>query len=110
MILALVARGAAITVAVETGVFAIAGFRQRTTLAVCALANLVSNLSLHLVMILTQPTDWWTVTAFLEVGAFLFEWLWLALVVPRPLQRRLPWVLVCSNALSFSIGWVVNAL
>jgi hypothetical protein len=103
-----VALDLAVTVVLEVGLFAAAGFRGRAFLGVCALVNVLTNLSLHLVLALARPAPWWAVVAALELVVIVVEWACLRPVAPPDRRSLLPWLVMAANALSFGAGLIIN--
>ncbi|MCL2092327.1 MAG: hypothetical protein FWH11_14195 [Micrococcales bacterium] len=106
---------AALAVAVEVPVMALAGYRRAVFLAVCALVNLGSNLALNLTLTLA-PGTWRTVLLpMLEAAVVVVEWAVLRLVVdgPRPPlaiyrpSARLAVVVLVANLTSLAVGFVL---
>jgi len=108
----MLASAAAVTVAVETAFLALIGYRTRLFLAVCALINLATNLTLNLGLSFVPTHAYWYVLAAAEAAVVVVEWAVLRLLadcgrcVPwrsRASARLLAWVFV-ANVLSFSLG------
>ena len=94
----------ALTVAVEVALFALAGYREPRQLAVVALANVVTNLTLNLVMwYVVGQANWWL--AVLEAAAVAAEFaIYGRTFGPDAARPKLIAWTLAANALSFCVG------
>lgn len=102
---------AALTVAIETPILFIAGYRRRTFVVACVLINIGTNLTLNVAMAFTG--QWYFVVLFpAEVLVVIVEWAVLRLAanegrcVPwhsKPAARLLGFVFL-ANLASFLVG------
>lgn len=95
----------ALTLCVEVPFLWLAGFRSREEIAVAACANVVTNLSLNLLLwrfpaLYGPPT-----VALLEALVVAAEWGIYRLALGR--RRGLLWLTLAANALSFVTGLLV---
>lgn len=93
-----------LTVAIECAFLWACGIRSAADQGVVALANVVSNLALNLLMTYVLPWTWWWL-ALLEAAAVGFEYAVYARAFGG--SWRLAWLTLAANALSFSIGVAV---
>ena len=102
---------AGLTVAIETPLLALAGYRTRRFILVCILINLATNLTLNLGLSLIGRWIWPAVIAA-EVTVVIIEWAVLRLVADKgdPVQwrsqqaARLLAAVFAANLTSFLVG------
>jgi len=102
---------AGLTVAIETPLLALLGYRTRRFILVCVLVNLASNLTLNLGLSFIGRWMWPAVIAA-EIAVVIVEWAVLRLVAdkgdPVPLRSkqaaRLLAAVFAANLTSFLVG------
>lgn len=96
-----------LTVVIETGFLALCGYRGRDDLIIVACANVVTNLSLNLLLALCFPGGAGPWLAFLEAVVVIAEYLIYARAFGA--SRRLFLLTLAANVLSFGIGLLLSA-
>lgn len=96
-----------ITIAIETMLFAAAGYRERLFLLLCACVNAATNLSLNLLMSLLYAMGAELTLAVypLEAAVVLIEFLVLAAVKGRSWKLFL--LVLAANVLSYGAGILI---
>lgn len=94
---------AALTVVIEICVFVLAGYRDRYFIMLCAAVNLLTNLTLNLIL---SFTGWeYLILAGLEAFAVIAEYLCYSAAVGR--NGRLFGLTLAANLVSFIIGAIL---
>jgi len=91
-----------LTVLVEALFFALCGYRDRLDLSIVVYANIITNLSLNLILILCGATGLLSWVIPLECVVVIAEYL----IYTRAFgaTKRLFLITIAANALSFGIG------
>ena len=93
----------ALTVAIETPFLMLFGFRDRNAVTIIVCVNVITNLLLNLILALTGFL--WPLALALECAVVAAEYAVYALAFGR--GRRLFWLTLAANVLSFGIGLLV---
>ena len=97
----------ALTVIIETGFFALCGYRKGEQLAIIVLVNIVTNLTLNLLLRYVLPYNMPVVLA-LELGVLAVEYAVYALAFGR--SGRLFILTLLANLISFGLGGLLLRL
>ncbi len=99
-------RACLLTMALETGFFAAAGFRSRAFLGLCLAANAATNLALNLLLgsLGFSPA----LAVLLELGVLAAEYGAYALMLGR--SKKLFLLTLAANALSLGLGGLLLGL
>ena len=92
-----------LTMALETGFFALTGYRDRAFLALCLCVNAATNLTLNLLLGFLPFTP--QVVYPLELAVLALEYLAYGLALGR--SRRLFWLTAAANVLSYCLGGLI---
>ena len=104
-----------VTVAVETGILALAGYRTRVFITACVLVNIATNLTLNLALSFVDWWAYWSVLYPAEIAIVLIEWAVLRLVADKgqavrlfskPSLRLLLFVFL-ANLATFLLGFLL---
>ncbi len=92
-----------LTVLIETVLFYLLGYRTKDDITIVACANVVTNLSLNLILAISGTrATYWNIVVPLELAVVLAEFLIYARAFGP--SRSLFWKVLAANALSFGIG------
>ena len=92
-----------LTVLIETVLFYLFGYRTKDDITIVACTNVVTNLSLNLILAISGTrAAYWNIVVPLELAVVLTE----LLIYARAFgpSRALFWRVLAANALSFGIG------
>ena len=96
-----------LTVLIETGFFYLLGYREKDDPVIVACANVVTNLSLNLLIALAFPRGAGLWLILLEAAVVAVEYLIFARAFGP--SKKLFWQTLAANALSFGTGLVLSA-
>ena len=96
-----------LTVVIETGFFALQGYRGKDDLIIVACANAATNLSLNLLIALVFPQGAGLWLFLLEAAVVVTEYLIYARAFGA--SRRLFLLTLAANVLSFAAGLLLSA-
>jgi hypothetical protein len=98
----------ALTIIIEGGVAFLFGLRERRLLLAVAMINVITNVPLNYLILVfgyLRITVPWQLIVVLEAAVVVAEWRLMVYAFRMP-ARRLLWLAIVANALSFVAGWL----